>query len=202
MTARVPNIEVLTLAGCPHAQPAIDLTREVAAALCPDAEVRAVEVTSDSDLCALGFMGSPTVRVDGRDVEGLDGALDHLACRTYEAGGVPPRWTIEAALLWALAPGRLLFLCVQNSARSQMAEGIARALAPAGVTVASAGSSPAFVRPEATEVLAEIDIDISNHRSKSVDELSEQTMDAVITHCAEGARPWRDYSAAGTPRCS
>ncbi len=83
----------------------------------------------------------------------------------------------------------ILFLCVANSARSQMAEGIARTLAPDSVRVSSAGSHPSSVRPEAVQVLAEIGIDISNHRSKSVDELSSDSVDTVITLCAEKVCP-------------
>ena len=95
----------------------------------------------------------------------------------------------DIAGLKAAAPRRILFLCVQNSARSQMAEGIARSLAPAGVEVFSAGSEPAFVRPQAIAVLAEIGIDISGHRSKSVDEFFDAGIDAVITLCAEEVCP-------------
>ena len=65
----------------------------------------------------------------------------------------------------------ILFLCVANSARSQMAEGIAKSLAPSGVKIWSAGSRPASVRLEAVEVLREIGIDISSSRSKSVSEI-------------------------------
>jgi Low molecular weight phosphotyrosine protein phosphatase len=82
-------------------------------------------------------------------------------------GEKAPHWEAEAGALRARPPRGLLFLCVANSARSQMAEGIARALAPPGVTVWSAGSQPARVRPEAIAVLAEIGIDISGHRSKA-----------------------------------
>jgi len=96
---------------------------------------------------------------------------------------------LEAAILRALAPRHLLFLCVQNSARSQLAEGIARFLAPAGVTVSSAGSSPAFVRPQAIRVLKEIGIDISGHRSKSVDQIDAASVEAVVTLCAEEVCP-------------
>ena len=98
-------------------------------------------------------------------------------------------WRDEADTLRDLAPRSVLFLCVQNSARSQMAEGIARTLAPAGVTVASAGSSPAHVRPEAIQVLEEIGIDLTGHRSRSVEEFAGQHMDAVITLCAEEICP-------------
>ena len=61
-------------------------------------------------------------------------------------------WEQDVAALRKLRPRHILFLCVQNSARSQLAEGVARFLAPAGVTVSSAGSSPAFVRPQAIVV--------------------------------------------------
>ena len=96
---------------------------------------------------------------------------------------------LEAAILRALAPRHILFLCVQNSARSQLAEGIARFLAPPGVTVSSAGSSPAFVRPQAIQVLREIGIDASGHRSKSIDEIDAASVDAVVTLCAEEVCP-------------
>jgi len=96
---------------------------------------------------------------------------------------------LEAAILRVLRPRHILFLCVQNSARSQLAEGIARFLAPPGVTVSSAGSSPAFVRPQAIQVLKEIGIDISAHRSKAIDEIDAAAVDAVITLCAEEVCP-------------
>lgn len=96
---------------------------------------------------------------------------------------------LEAAILRALRPRHVLFLCVQNSARSQLAEGIARFLAPAGVTVSSAGSSPAFVRPQAIQVLGEIGIDISAHRSKPIEEIDAASVDAVVTLCAEEVCP-------------
>jgi arsenate reductase len=96
---------------------------------------------------------------------------------------------LEAAILRALRPRHILFLCVQNSARSQIAEGIARFLAPAGVTVSSAGSSPAFVRPQAIQVLREIGIDIAQHRSKAIEEIDAASVDAVVTLCQEEVCP-------------
>jgi arsenate reductase len=70
-----------------------------------------------------------------------------------------------------------------------MAEGIARSLAPAGVKVSSAGSSPSTVRPQAVQVLQEIGIDISGHRSKGLDSIDAGSVDAVITLCAEEVCP-------------
>jgi len=83
----------------------------------------------------------------------------------------------------------ILFLCVANSARSQMAEGIARSLAPAGIKIWSAGSRPTRVRSEAISVLQEIGIDISQHRSKSVAEIPAAEVDTVITLCGEEECP-------------
>ena len=96
---------------------------------------------------------------------------------------------IEAAVLRALGPRGVLFLCVANSARSQLAEGIARSLAPPGVTVLSAGSEPSSVRPEAIQALSEIGIDITGHRSKSVDTIDRAAVDTVITLCADEVCP-------------
>lgn len=101
----------------------------------------------------------------------------------------PGDWRSEAVDLRAIRPRHILFLCVANSARSQMAEGIARSLAPPGVKVSSAGSSPAPVRPQAIRALKEIGIDISCHRSKGLDSIDAGSVDAVITLCAEEVCP-------------
>lgn len=84
----------------------------------------------------------------------------------------------------------ILFLCVANSARSQIAEGIARSFAPANVRIWSAGSNPASVRPEAIAVMSEIGIDISSHRSKSFSDIPLSEVDTIITLCAEEVCPF------------
>jgi arsenate reductase len=102
---------------------------------------------------------------------------------------VSTAWRAEAEELRRLAPRHVLFLCVANSARSQMAEGIARALAPATVKISSAGSQPSRLNPLAVRALAEIGIDISGHRSKSVNDIPPDDVEAVITLCAEEVCP-------------
>src|SRR3546814_531129 len=84
---------------------------------------------------------------------------------------------------------RILFLCVANSARSQMAEGLARHLLGDRATVMSAGSAPSRVNPYAIEAMAEIGIDISGQRSKSVDHIDPAGVDLVVTLCAEEVCP-------------
>lgn len=78
---------------------------------------------------------------------------------------------------------RVLILCTGNSARSQMAEGLLRDMAGDSFDVVSAGTIASSVRPQAIEVMDEIGIDISAHRSKSLDEFLETPFDYVITVC-------------------
>ncbi|MCS7228762.1 MAG: arsenate reductase ArsC [Candidatus Kryptonium sp.] len=78
---------------------------------------------------------------------------------------------------------KVLFLCTGNSCRSQMAEGLLRHFGDNKFEVFSAGTNPSFVHPLAIEAMKEIGIDISNHRSKSVNEFIDQNFDYVITVC-------------------
>jgi arsenate reductase len=94
---------------------------------------------------------------------------------------------------------RILVLCTGNSARSQMAEGLLRHEAGADHQVFSAGTRPSSVRPEAIAVMGELGIDISGHRSKSVDEFGGQTFDCVITVC-DNARDNCPIFPGGTAR--
>lgn len=91
----------------------------------------------------------------------------------------------------------ILVLCTGNSARSQMAEGIIRHLFGDRFEVFSAGTHPSLVRPEAIKAMAEIGIDISHHRSKSVEEFAGQEIDYVLTVC-DNARENCPYFPART----
>jgi arsenate reductase len=78
---------------------------------------------------------------------------------------------------------RVLILCMGNSARSQMAEGLLRHLAQGAIEAHSAGTHPFTVNPLVIKAMAEIGIDISRHRSKSITEFLGQSFDYVITVC-------------------
>lgn len=96
-----------------------------------------------------------------------------------------------------MAKKSILVLCTGNSARSQMAEGLIRHICTGAYDVFSAGTSPSIVRPEAIAVLSEIGIDISGHRSKSVDEFDGAAIDYVLTVC-DNAKENCPYFPAGT----
>ena len=78
---------------------------------------------------------------------------------------------------------RVLFLCTANSCRSQMAEGIANHFFGDRIAAFSAGTEASFVNPRAIEVMKEIGIDVSAHRSKNLSEFDGQSFDDVITLC-------------------
>jgi arsenate reductase len=84
---------------------------------------------------------------------------------------------------------RILFLCVANSARSQMAEALARAILGNQLDVSSAGSQPSKVNPYAIGAMAEVGIDMTGHYSKSVHDLDPAAVDAVVTLCADEVCP-------------
>jgi arsenate reductase len=91
---------------------------------------------------------------------------------------------------------RVLVLCTANSARSQLAEGLLRHDFGDQLDVYSAGTFATSVRPEAIIVLAEIGIDISGHRSKSVDEFRGQPFDDVLTVCDAAAETCPNFPGA------
>lgn len=86
-----------------------------------------------------------------------------------------------------IKPQRILILCTGNSARSQMAEGLLREAGRNRFEVFSAGTHPSRVNPLAIEAMREVGIDISGHRSKSVNEFAGQEFDYVITVCDNAA---------------
>lgn len=92
---------------------------------------------------------------------------------------------------------RVLVLCTGNSARSQMAEGLLRHDFGGQLEVDSAGTRPSFVRPEAIAVMRELGIDISGHRSKSLDEFLGQSFDVVLTVCDDAREACPVFPGAG-----
>jgi arsenate reductase len=187
------RVELLISPGCPNAGGAEELVRQTTARLSTDAEIIVTVVRDAEEAQQHNFPGSPTIRINGEDVDGPDVGPPAYACRRYEDGeGVPQEWLVEARILRALGPRHLLFLCVANSARSQMAEGLARNLASDEVTLSSAGSEPSRVNPFAIRALEEMGIDASVQRSKGMEEIRQAggpDVDAVITLCAEEVCP-------------
>lgn len=105
-------IELLYSAGCPHFEPTLTLLQEILNEQNCSATISKIEVVSHTDAVLHRFLGSPSIRINDRDIEGAEppAAAYSLRCRRYKAGdrivGVPPRALIEAALQRHLADGR------------------------------------------------------------------------------------------------
>ena len=103
MTSATTLVEVLAFSGCPNAEPAVELVERVSAELGIDARVERIDVRDAEEASHLRFLGSPSIRVNGRDVEpGAEERTDFVfSCRVYatESGmkGQPDeRWLREA----------------------------------------------------------------------------------------------------------
>lgn len=81
---------------------------------------------------------------------------------------------------------KVMFVCKRNSCRSQMAEGFAKTLGMGKIEVTSSGLEASRVHPTAIEVMSEIDIDVSNHTSDSLNDFHPDDYDAVISMCGCG----------------
>ena len=92
---------------------------------------------------------------------------------------------------------KVLFICTHNSARSQMAEGLMNHYYGGRWEAFSAGTEATEVRPQAVKALAELDIDISHHRSKKIDEFKEVTFDYVVTVCDSAKETCPFFPGAG-----
>lgn len=93
-------IEVLFFEGCPNHGPTLSLANEVLAELGLEAEIQETEIRAAEDAERLRFLGSPSVRVDGKDIEpGAEGRTEYaLGCRVYGATGLPPKELLVTAL--------------------------------------------------------------------------------------------------------
>lgn len=94
------KIEVLYFEGCPNHRPTVERVHEVVAMLGIEASVREIDVGPQDDPTVLKFLGSPTVLIDGRDIDPSkrDAVAYGLSCRTYAGAGVPSKRMIEDAI--------------------------------------------------------------------------------------------------------
>lgn len=93
------KIEILYVPGCPNYEPAVDRVRETLLAEAVQGEIRLVAINSQAEANALLFPGSPTIRINGNDVEAQSGTRPSLACRLYtNRSGLPSEEILRAAI--------------------------------------------------------------------------------------------------------
>lgn len=157
------------------------------------AAIGAAGVAADPDAGLLRRLDPPRPVAAGDDL--LAVPLADRVVVLFEPGGVAldphvaPGREVRAGEPLARPSPAILFLCVANSARSQMAEGLARTMAPPGTEIHSAGSEPGALHPLAVEAMAEIGIDLTGHRSKPIEAVPTDRVGVVVTLCAEEVCP-------------
>ena len=94
------RIDVLYFKGCPNHRPTVSMVNEVVRSLGLSATIREIEVKDEADAERLRFFGSPTIQVNGRDIDpAAEGRRDHsFSCRMYCGSGLPPRELLQRAL--------------------------------------------------------------------------------------------------------
>ena len=179
------KIRLLAFEGCPGAPVAHERIRKVLAETGIEGEIQVVRVESAEEAARTGFLGSPTVQVDGMDIQvERRGEPSLFGCRLYPGGNAPPEDMIREALYRAASPKRrILYLCSGNSCRSQMAEAWTRVLWGDLFEAYSAGLEPKGLDARALAVMREVGVDMASHRSKAVTDLPEAGFDVVVTVC-------------------
>ena len=94
------RLEILYFQGCPHYEPTLERVRDVLRAKGLDVDIHEVEVRNESEAQSLRFLGSPTIRIDGVDIEpsAEERTEFSLSCRMYEGSGIPPCEMVARAL--------------------------------------------------------------------------------------------------------
>ncbi len=154
-----------------------------------DAKVEMQQIDREEALAYEEGQGFPTLFVDGRMIEDGLYSIETYGLSVYGSSVVPDRWMVESAILRALRPKHILFLCRHNSARSIMAQVIASKLAWTGTKVSSAGVEMGFLNPFTITCLKEAGYPVWDVYSKTVDEIDVTDVDAVVTLCDAGACP-------------
>ena len=150
-----------------------------------------------------GLVSSRRSLADARDAYYV---LELAQCRELFSGAgvalhpaLAPAGGADAAAERGFAPASVLFLCTGNSARSQMAEGLAELLSGGAVQAASAGSHPKPLHPNAVRVMRERGIDLAGRRSKHVGEFTGRRFDCVVTLCDRVREVCPDFPGVPEP---
>ncbi len=192
------RLELLYTPGCPNLQKVRDLLREILHSLGLNLSPREIEVSDPGQAEAEAFPGSPTIRLDGQDLEPESARTVASGCRIYKTGtGVPDGQLLKFKIAQAAGLKTVLFICTGNAVRSQMAEALVNHFLKGRWAAFSAGFLPAGISPLVVKALKEIGIDAARQPTKHLDLFTGLTFDRVITLCSDADRMCAFYPAYG-----
>ena len=192
------RLELLYTPGCPNLPKARVLLRETLQSLGLDLSPREIEVSDPGQAQAEAFPGSPTIRIDGLDIEPESAPTVGSGFRIYETGtGAPDGQLLKFKIAQAAGQRTVLFICTGNAVRSQMAEALVNHFLKGRWAAFSAGFLPVGINPLVVKVLKEIRIDAARQPTKHLDLFNGLTFDRVITLCSDADRMCTFYPAYG-----
>ncbi len=188
------NIELLYIKDCLNFKKARRLIHDTAKSLGLNIPLRKIEIKEEDDSKKYSFPGSPTIRINGVDIEPETANTIGLTCRIYSNGtGLPDREILRCKIARASGIKTVLFICTGNAVRSQIAEAMVNHFLKDRWVAFSAGIIPMEVNKDVIRVMKEIGIDISRSKSKSVDLFTNCSFDRIITLCSDADRFCLNY---------
>ena len=192
------RLELLYTPGCANLQKVRDLLREILQSLGLDLNPSEMEISGPAKFGKEAFPGSPTIRIDGQDLEPESARPVGSGCRIYKTGaGEPEGQLLKFKIAQAAGLKTVLFICTGNAVRSQMAEALVNHLLQGRWAAFSAGFLPAGISPLVVTALKEIGIDAARQPTKHLDLFNGLTFDRVITLCSDADRMCTFYPAYG-----
>lgn len=188
--------------GCPSFRKARKFVHDTVKSLGLKTALKKIEIRDEHDAQQFSFPGSPTIRVNGEDVEPDTARAPRLACRVYSNGdSIPDREVLKCRLARAAGVKTVLFVCTGNAVRSQVAEAVVNRFMAGAWAAFSAGIMPLEVNPDVVAVMKEIGIDISGQRAKHIDVFRNCRFDLMITLCSDAETVCLNYPIADRKDC-
>jgi len=192
------RLELLYTPDCPNLKKTRDLIRETLQDLGLEISPREIEISGPGKAEEEAFPGSPTIRIDGQDLEPESARTVTSGCRIYKTGtGAPEGPPLKFKIAQAAGLKTVLFICTGNAVRSQMAEALVNHFLKGRWAAFSAGFLPAGISPLVVKVLKEVGIDAARQPAKHLDLFNGLTFDRVITLCSDADRMCTFYPAYG-----
>jgi arsenate reductase len=192
------RLELLYTPGCPNLQKVRVLLRETIQSLGLNLSPREMEISGPVKGEEEAFPGSPTIRLDGQDLEPESARNVASGDRLYKTGtGVPEGQLLKFKIAQAAGLKTALFICTGNAVRSQMAEALVNHFLKGRWAAFSAGFLPAGISPLVVRALKEIGIDAARQPTKHLDLFNGLPFDRVITLCSDADRMCTFYPAYG-----
>ncbi len=192
------HIELLYIKDCPHFKKTKRLIHDTTRSLGLNIPLKKIEIKTEDDVRLYSFPGSPTIRINGEDVEPDTANEEGLVCRVYKDGtGLPENNVLKCKIAKAAGLRTILFVCTGNSVRSKMAEAIANHFFSDKWAAFSAGTIPMKTNDYVIKALQESKIEVNDRKSRHIDVFRNCSFDRIVVLCSDVERMCPNYPYHG-----